>query len=257
MPIEFGAAAYRFGHSMVRPSYRANFTSGTGDSSNPTADPFFALVFDATEPNFSSPVSYDRDDLLGIPRATTLRRLADVLRPRRRKRQEQQEDRHHHLQCALHPPSPRDRAAHAELTDGAAAAKPAAPAHMGTPVWPGHRPRDGSRTARRGDLAEIGSVYAPFARSTPLWYYVLAEAKATAGGMSLGPVGGRIVAETLIGLLRADPSSYLSVDPRFRPFLGTDLALGATPDPSITGNRSYTRAHFLYYAGVVTPGTYR
>ena len=31
MPIEFGAAAYRFGHCMVRPSYRANFTSGTGD----------------------------------------------------------------------------------------------------------------------------------------------------------------------------------------------------------------------------------
>jgi hypothetical protein len=25
----------------------------------------------------------------------------------------------------------------------------------------------------------------------------------------------------------------------------------------ITGNRSYTRAHFLYYAGVVQPGTYR
>ena len=65
MPIEFGAAAYRFGHSMVRPSYRANFTSGTGDSSDPTADPFFALVFDPTEPNFSAPVSHDRDDLLG------------------------------------------------------------------------------------------------------------------------------------------------------------------------------------------------
>ena len=41
MPIEFGAAAYRFGHSMVRPSYRANFTSGTGDGTNPAADPFF------------------------------------------------------------------------------------------------------------------------------------------------------------------------------------------------------------------------
>jgi len=66
-----------------------------------------------------------------------------------------------------------------------------------------------------------------------------------------------MLSETLIGLLRADPSSYLSVNPGFRPFLGTDLALGATPDPSITGNRSYTRAHFLYYAGVVTPGTYR
>jgi hypothetical protein len=65
MPIEFAAACYRFGHSMVRPSYRANFTSGTGDSTNPAADPFFGLVFDATEPNFSGPVSYDRDDLLG------------------------------------------------------------------------------------------------------------------------------------------------------------------------------------------------
>ncbi|MBV9050332.1 MAG: twin-arginine translocation signal domain-containing protein, partial [Solirubrobacterales bacterium] len=65
MPIEFGGACYRFGHSMVRPSYRANFTSGTRDSTSPTADPFFALVFDKNEPDFSDPVSYDRDDLLG------------------------------------------------------------------------------------------------------------------------------------------------------------------------------------------------
>ena len=65
MPIEFGAAAYRFGHSMVRPSYRANFTSGTGDSTNPAADPFFALVFDPAAAEFSGPVNYDRDDLLG------------------------------------------------------------------------------------------------------------------------------------------------------------------------------------------------
>ena len=27
IPVEFQGAAYRFGHSMVRPSYRANFTS--------------------------------------------------------------------------------------------------------------------------------------------------------------------------------------------------------------------------------------
>ena len=71
--------------------------------------------------------------------------------------------------------------------------------------------------------------------------------------MHLGPVGGRIVAETLIGLLRADPTSYLSVYPGFRPFLGTDLSLGPTPNPNITGNRSYTRAHFLHYAGVLDP----
>jgi hypothetical protein len=62
------------------------------------------------------------------------------------------------------------------------------------------------------DLADIGSVYAPFATGTPLWYY---------------------------------------------PFLGADLVMGPTPDTSITGNRTYTRSNFLYYAGVVQPGTYR
>jgi hypothetical protein len=37
----------------------------------------------------------------------------------------------------------------------------------------------------------------------------------------------------------------------------TDPKLGPATDPSIGGNRSYTRAHFLYYAGVVRPGVYR
>ena len=27
IPVEFSVAAYRFGHSQVRPSYRANFTA--------------------------------------------------------------------------------------------------------------------------------------------------------------------------------------------------------------------------------------
>jgi hypothetical protein len=65
------------------------------------------------------------------------------------------------------------------------------------------------------------------------------------------------VAETLIGLLRTDPTSYLAVAPDFRPFLGTDLTLGPTPNPNIAGDRTYTRAHFLHYAGVVNPGVYR
>jgi hypothetical protein len=86
---------------------------------------------------------------------------------------------------------------------------------------------------------------------------VLAEAKAATGGLTLGPMGGRIVTETLIGLLRADPTSYLCLSPGFRPFLGTDLQLGPNLNRNITGNRIYTRAHFLYYAGVVTPGIYR
>jgi Animal haem peroxidase len=45
---------------------------------------------------------------------------------------------------------------------------------------------------------------------TPLWFYILKEAEYLADGERLGPVGGRIVAEVIIGLLRADPASYMS-----------------------------------------------
>ena len=70
-------------------------------------------------------------------------------------------------------------------------------------------------------------------------------------------MAARIVAETLIGLLRADPPSCLRAYPGLTPFLGAHCPMGPSPDASITGNRSCTRAHFLYYAGVVEPGTYR
>jgi heme peroxidase len=54
---------------------------------------------------------------------------------------------------------------------------------------------------------------------TPLWFYILKEAEHRAAGDRLGPVGGRIVAEVLIGLLRADPASYLTLEPGWRPSL--------------------------------------
>jgi hypothetical protein len=59
---------------------------------------------------------------------------------------------------------------------------------------------------------------------TPLWFYILKEAE-HCGGDRLGPVGGRIVAEVLMGLLRADPLSYLSREPQWEPTLP---ATGAT-----------------------------
>jgi hypothetical protein len=39
------------------------------------------------------------------------------------------------------------------------------------------------------------------------------------GGDRLGPVGGRIVAEALIGSMRADAPSYLSREPDWEPTL--------------------------------------
>jgi len=52
---------------------------------------------------------------------------------------------------------------------------------------------------------------------TPLWFYVLAEAEQRQQGLQLGEVGARISAETLIGLLVADPFSFCSVDPTWTP----------------------------------------
>jgi hypothetical protein len=53
---------------------------------------------------------------------------------------------------------------------------------------------------------------------TPLWLYVLKEAQHGGGGR-LGPVGGRIVGEVLVGLLRADGESFLTADPGWQPSL--------------------------------------
>jgi hypothetical protein len=58
IPIEFSVAAYRFGHSQIRPSYRLNF-GPTGGS------PFFAFIFDDTQ----DPNNPDPPDLRGGKRA--------------------------------------------------------------------------------------------------------------------------------------------------------------------------------------------
>jgi len=60
-------------------------------------------------------------------------------------------------------------------------------------------------------LGTTGPIY--------LWYYLLKEADIVGRTAQLGPVGSRIVAETLIGLLNADPNSYRSAYPDWRPTL--------------------------------------
>ena len=69
------------------------------------------------------------------------------------------------------------------------------------------------------DLTLQDDTRRDLAGHAPLWYYVLKEAEIRAGAAHLGPVGGRIVAEVLIGLLAGDPLSYLSVQPTWRPTL--------------------------------------
>jgi len=68
----------------------------------------------------------------------------------------------------------------------------------------------------------------PGCNGTPLWLYILTEAEAEQNGERLGTVGGRIVAEVLIELLRLDPTSILS-QVGWRPELGkADGSFGIT-----------------------------
>ena len=55
---------------------------------------------------------------------------------------------------------------------------------------------------------EVGIASTGWRGETPLWYYILREADVCADGHRLGPVGGRIVAEVLIGLVSADATSF-------------------------------------------------
>lgn len=52
---------------------------------------------------------------------------------------------------------------------------------------------------------------------TPLWFYILREAKAFGDGDRLGPVGGRIIGEVLLGIIDCDSSSYRTVDSGWQP----------------------------------------
>ena len=108
----------------------------------------------------------------------------------------------------------------------------------------------GQRIAASIGAPVLGSSHFPELReyglgldaSTPLWYYILREASVFTGGVRLGPLGGRIVAETIIGMLQLDKSSYLNT--RFRPslpsktprtFTMTDLLRWARVDPASRG----------------------
>ena len=86
-----------------------------------------------------------------------------------------------------------------------------------------------------GDLRELRPY--GFEKSTPLWYYVLREAELRSDGLTLGRVGGRIVAEVLIGLLQADSRSFLTQQPSWTP---TFTAAG----------RSFRMKDLLTFAGV-------
>lgn len=76
-----------------------------------------------------------------------------------------------------------------------------------------------------------------FETGTPLWFYILAEASRAADGKTLGPVGGRIVADVFVTLLEQDPASVLN-----RPFTP------AAPEAATPGEFDF--ADLFVFAGL-------
>ena len=80
----------------------------------------------------------------------------------------------------------------------------------------------------------LGLTDARWGGKAPLWFYVLKEAE-LGGGCRLGPVGGRVVAEVILGLLARDLTSYFNAptpwSPAATPFAMGDLLVmaGAVP----------------------------
>lgn len=83
-----------------------------------------------------------------------------------------------------------------------------------------------------------------FTAKTPLWYYVLQEAKVQQEGNRLGYVGSKLVAETIAGLVKMDQNSYYNNQqhPRVDADKGITLPGSSTPIQTI--------ADILEYAGV-------
>lgn len=185
IPVEFAAAAFRFGHAMVRSRYTLNDALG-------------------------------RDQKHGRP---ILRETSNSLAGGRRLPQDWTIQWDHFV--AAGDRTPQASMAIAEHLPEDFRRLPSAIIERG----PADHANLAMRTLLRGLQLGIPSGQSiarrlgmtPMEGDDPLWIYILREAATQRNGSALGDLGARLVAEVVIGLLRADPFSYHNVDPLWTP----------------------------------------